>query len=110
LPSPCCSHAAQAYMSPTAHSIQQVELSCVPQAQQLLTYCLSAVLAHWPDLPRPNQLPAGMTAGSMYGTMTSAFSASRNARTSESVLGEGSNPMQSLDMGSKRQSAAGALD
>jgi hypothetical protein len=45
----------------------------------------------------------------MYGTMTSAFSASRNARTSE-VLGEGSNPMQSLDMGSKRQSAAGEFD
>jgi hypothetical protein len=53
--------------------------------------------------------PAGMTAGSMYGTMTSAFSASRNGRTSE-VLGEGSNPMQSLDMGSKRQSAAGEFD
>lgn len=52
---------------------------------------------------------AGMTAGSMYGTMTSAFSASRNARTSE-VLTEGANPMQSLDMGSKRQSAADGGD
>ncbi|KAF6259065.1 septin-like protein [Scenedesmus sp. NREL 46B-D3] len=50
-----------------------------------------------------------MTAGSMYGTMTSAFTASRNGRTSE-VLGEGSNPMQSLDMTSKRQSAADGGD
>eukprot|EP00882_Tetradesmus_deserticola_P033495 GHRQ01038268.1.p1 GENE.GHRQ01038268.1~~GHRQ01038268.1.p1 ORF type:complete len:196 (+),score=70.07 GHRQ01038268.1:964-1551(+) len=50
-----------------------------------------------------------MTAGSMYGTMTSAFTASRNGRTSE-VLGEGSNPMQSLDMSSKRQSAADGGD
>eukprot|EP00878_Enallax_costatus_P001286 GHUV01001431.1.p1 GENE.GHUV01001431.1~~GHUV01001431.1.p1 ORF type:complete len:488 (+),score=166.50 GHUV01001431.1:223-1686(+) len=45
-----------------------------------------------------------MTTQSMYQPMSSAFSASRNGRE-PLILGEGSNPMQSIDMGSKRTSA-----
>lgn len=47
-----------------------------------------------------------MTTQSMYQPVSSAFSASRNGRE-PLILGEGSNPMQSLDMGSKRTSGAG---